>query len=244
MINKPIKSEKSIPDLRVGRPNEANLNGLLIIDKPRGMTSHDVVDVVRRMLKIQKVGHAGTLDPLATGVLVILIGKATRLFDKFMNFDKTYEAVLTLGSTTTTGDSCGKIVELFPYDKITEGMAKEVIESFLGKISQVPPMVSAIKYKGKPLYKLARRGIEVPRASREIIIHSIKLLKFYLPDISFKVSCSKGTYVRSLGEDIAKHLACGGHISKITRLSVGPFELKDSISLEKINESYIRPWQD
>lgn len=219
------------------------MDGILVIDKPKGLTSHDVVDAVRRRLKVKKVGHAGTLDPLATGVLIMLVGRATRLFNKFMDFDKVYEATLTLGTMTDTGDSYGKPIKHFSCADITEAKVKEAINSFVGKINQVPPMVSAIKYKGKPLYKLARSGIEVPRLSREVVIYDIKLLGFNSPEVKFEVRCSKGTYVRTLGEDIATYMGCGGHISSIKRLSVGPFKIKESINIDQIDESRIRPWQ-
>lgn len=218
-------------------------DGILVINKPQNMTSHDVVNIVRRRLSIKKVGHAGTLDPLATGVLIILIGRATRLFKTFMDFDKVYEATLTLGAMTDTGDSAGKVIKNFSYDNVSEQKVKDVFGNFLGEINQVPPMVSALKYKGQPLYKLARRGIEVPRLARKITIHSLKLINFSLPNIVFEVKCSKGTYVRTLGEDIAKSLDSGGHISSIRRLNVGPFDIKKSIGIGEINESHIQPWK-
>lgn len=219
------------------------MNGLLIVNKPQGMTSHDVVDVVRKRLKIKKVGHTGTLDPLATGVLVILVGISTKLSRIFMNFDKTYEAILTLGAITNTGDSDGEVIKNFSCDGVNEQRVRKVLSNFVGKITQIPPMVSAIKYKGQPLYKLARCGIEVSRASREIVIHNLELLKFRIPDITFEVKCSKGTYVRTLGEDIARSLGCGGYISKIKRLSIGPFGIEDSITLAEVNESHLRSWK-
>ncbi|PIQ88270.1 MAG: tRNA pseudouridine(55) synthase TruB [Candidatus Omnitrophica bacterium CG11_big_fil_rev_8_21_14_0_20_42_13] len=219
------------------------MDGILIINKPQGITSHDVVDFVRKRFNMKKVGHAGSLDPLATGVLLILLGRATRLFNSFTKMDKIYEATLTLGSMTDTGDSCGKIIKTFSCGNITESKIKEVLEKFIGKMRQVPPMVSALKYKGKPLYKLARAGIEVPRSPREITIYEIKLLEFFMPNISFEVKCSKGTYVRTLGEDIASALGCGGHISKITRIAIGEFHIEDSVFLDKINESHLRAWQ-
>ncbi|MDP1853374.1 MAG: tRNA pseudouridine(55) synthase TruB [Candidatus Omnitrophota bacterium] len=220
------------------------MEGILIVNKPQNITSHDVVNIVRRRLKIKKVGHAGTLDPLATGVLIILVGRATRLFKTFTDFDKVYEATLTLGAITDTADSRGKILKTFSYDGVREEKVKEVFSDFTGKINQIPPMVSALKYKGQPLYKLARSGIEVPRLARQITIHSLKLLGFHLPDIVFEVRCSKGTYVRTLGEDIAKGLGGGGHISSIKRINVGPFSIKDSISVEEVNESHLRPWKE
>jgi tRNA pseudouridine55 synthase len=144
---------------------------------------------------------------------------------------------------TDTGDAYGKVIEKFSYDGINREKVERIFNKFTGKIRQIPPMVSAIKYKGKPLYKLARAGIEIPRASREVMIYSLKLLKFHLPNITFEVRCSKGTYIRTLGEDIARGLNCGGYISKISRIAVGPFHIKDSILPEEVNESHLRTWE-
>ena len=217
--------------------------GLLIVDKPQGITSHDVVDIVRRKLKTKRVGHSGTLDPIATGVLVLLVGKATKLFDKFVHFDKEYEATLRLGTVTTTGDSQGKILA----EKDTSGLAASAVEkvcvSFIGERQQVPPMVSAIKHKGKRLYELARRGIEVDRKARLIRIYDLKITRLELPEIDFYVKCSKGTYVRRLGEEIGEVLGVGGFISRIRRISLGPFVIRDAIKIDEIDESHLRDWR-
>ena len=220
------------------------MDGILLINKPRGITSHDVVSIVRRRLKMKKVGHAGSLDPLATGVLVVLLGKMTKLSAKFMDFDKAYEATLTLGAVTDTGDSCGKVIKEFSYEGVSEENIRRAFAGFVGEINQVPPMVSALKYKGKPLYKLARLGIEVPRKPRVVKIYDLDILDLSLPDISFRVRCSKGTYVRTLGEDIAKSLGCGGHISKITRVAIGPLTIQKCITVDQIDENHIRTWKD
>ncbi len=219
-------------------------DGILLVDKPEGLTSHDVVDRVRKSLRIRRVGHAGTLDPLATGVLIILIGKATKLFNKFSDLDKEYIAVVTLGKITTTGDSQGTVVEERDFSFFTEKQTLEVFNTFLGEGEQIPPMVSAIKYKGKKLYQLARQGIEVPRKPRKVIIKELKLLRFQPPEIEFYLRCSKGTYVRKLAEDMGAKLGCGGYVSKIQRISIGSFHIKDTIDLKAIDESHIRPWQN
>lgn len=217
--------------------------GLLIIDKPSGVTSHDVVDIVRKKLRMKRVGHSGTLDPVATGVLVLLIGKATKLFSKFVHFDKEYEATLMLGTVTSTGDSQGKVVVQKDATHITPDQVRRVFEQFLGERQQVPPMVSAIKHKGERLYELARRGIEVDRKARPITIYRLSITRIQLPEIDFVVKCSKGTYIRRLGEEIGEVLGVGGFISRIRRVSLGPFMINDAVKIEDIHESRIRTWQ-
>jgi tRNA pseudouridine55 synthase len=216
-------------------------DGILVINKPKGVTSHDVVDFVRKKLKIRQVGHSGTLDPIATGVLVILIGKCTKLFNQFMGLDKEYSATLTLGARTTSGDIQGEVIEKKDFSHVTEENVNKTMATFIGENMQVPPMVSALKHKGKRLYDLARKGKEVERAPRKIIIKELNLSKFSLPDIQFKVRCSKGTYVRQLAEDIAGKLDCVGFVSQIERLSIGSFNIKDSLSLSQVDESRILP---
>ncbi|MDP8212684.1 MAG: tRNA pseudouridine(55) synthase TruB [Candidatus Zapsychrus exili] len=216
------------------------LEGIAIIDKPKRITSHDVVDRVRRKFKIKKVGHAGTLDPLATGVLVLLIGKATKLSSKFIGFDKAYDATLILGTETSSADTEGKIIKQSSFDNITEQQVKDTFESFVGKIQQVPPMVSAVRHKGRKLYELARKGIEVQRAARDIEIYSLVLNKMNSPYVEFSLECSKGTYVRQLAEDVGKKLGCGACISQIRRTKVGEFKIEEAVSLEELNESSIR----
>lgn len=218
------------------------MQGILIIDKPSGMTSHDVVEAVRRRFSMKKVGHAGTLDPMATGVLILLLGKATKLSLKFMNLEKEYEAEMILGAVTDTGDVEGKVTETFEadtFDNIKREEVEKVLSRFHGRIKQVPPMVSAIKMKGKKLYELARKGIEVKREPREININKIELVNFDLPRITFRVSCSKGTYVRQLCEDIARSLGTGAYQSKLRRLRIGEFSVNQAVQLEDLNEGSI-----
>ncbi len=211
-----------------------------MVNKPEGMTSHDVVDFVRRRLKIRRVGHAGTLDPIATGVLLILVGRCTKLFSHFLYFDKEYLATLTLGKRTSSGDREGRVIEVKDYSHITEGSVKAVFRSYIGQVLQVPPMISALKHRGKRLYSLARCGIEVNRQARAITIKKLRLLEFNLPYIKFYIKCSKGTYVRQLAEDIGRDLNCVGYISQIERQSIGPFNLAQAFSLSQINESCLR----
>ncbi len=216
--------------------------GLLVIDKPSGMTSHDVVDVVRRRFKMKRVGHSGTLDPVATGVLVILLGKATKLFTQFVHFDKTYEATLRLGVVTTTGDIQGAVLKEQDPGGVSPDDVRRVFSAFVGQRQQVPPMVSAIKHKGQRLYELARRGIQVERSARPIKIYELSITRLALPEIDFTVRCSKGTYVRRLGEEIGEALGVGGFIARIRRVALGPFQIKDAVALDVFNESHIRHW--
>jgi len=211
----------------------------MVVNKPTGMTSHDVVAFIRRKLKMKRVGHAGTLDPMATGVLVVLLGKSTKLFDKFVAFDKTYRATLRLGLKTSTADIMGQVLLERPYDGIDEPGIKDVFGRFTGDLEQMPPMVSAVKHKGERLYKIARQGIEVERVARKVRIDELRILKCQLPDVEFLMSCSKGTYVRQLAEDVGEVLGCGACISQIERTKVGPFEIKDAVTLEDLNESHI-----
>lgn len=217
------------------------LNGILVIDKPSGITSHDVVDIVRKKFNMKQVGHAGTLDPLATGVLVILVGEATKLFNKFSSFDKAYIATIKFGITTDTADIRGHIIDQKPYDFIKESEVREIFKTFLGDIDQVPPMVSALKHKGKRLYQLARKGLEVKREPRRVKIYKLDLINFSLPEVQFLLECSKGTYVRTIAEDVGSRLGCGGCISQIHRTQVGPFRIDQAIKADRFSESDIQP---
>lgn len=219
---------------------ENKKEGIILVNKPKGITSHDVVDIVRRKLNTKRVGHSGTLDPLAEGLLIILVGEATKLFPRFSDFDKEYNGVLKLGEITTTGDCQGDIVKVNGYVQLNEERIREVFSLFKGEIQQVPPMVSAIRVGGNRLYKLARKGIVIARQPRPIKIHSLEIRKVDLPFIEFYVHCSKGTYVRKLAEDIGESLGCGAHIVKINRLSVGPFKLDKAVGIDNIDESNLQ----
>lgn len=210
------------------------MDGILIVDKPKGMTSHDVVDFVRRNFDIKKAGHAGTLDPSVTGVLVVLVGKATKLSSKFSNSDKEYEAVMTLGKRTHTGDAEGRILREDGYSGITEETIRRVFRSFEGETEQIPPMVSAIRHKGRRLYELARKGKDVPREPRKINIKKLDIEKIEIPEIHFSVKCSKGTYIRKLCDDIGEAMGCGAHLSYLRRISAGDFTVEGAIPLEEL----------
>lgn len=218
----------------------ANKEGIILVNKPRGITSHDVVDIVRKKLAIKRVGHAGTLDPMAEGLLVILVGNSTRLFSQFVHFDKEYVGILKLGEVTSTGDAQGEILRSADFRNLSEEKINEAFTSFLGEIEQVPPMVSALRVKGKRLYDLARKGLTVDRLPRKIKIYDLKIIKIAPPLVEFYVRCSKGTYVRKLAEDIGEVLGCGAHMINIKRLSIGRFKLNDAFNPENIDESCLQ----
>lgn len=216
------------------------MNGILNIYKEKGMTSHDVVAKVRRILQMRKVGHTGTLDPEATGVLPICLGKATKIAEFLTTQNKSYRCEMTLGITTTTEDHTGQIIEQKPVDFDIERIQDAII-SFQREYDQIPPMYSALKVNGKKLYELARQGIEVERKPRRVTIFSIKILEMIPPNkVRFDVTCSKGTYIRTLCVDIGNKLGCGAHMSELIRTNSGIFNIDQSISLEeldKINQS-------
>lgn len=219
-----------------------NKDGILLVNKPSGLTSHDVVLKLRRILKEKKVGHSGTLDPLATGLLVIVLGKGTKIVSWLQGEDKEYWGVFKLGVSTDSGDASGKVVEenpLYPGSpwQVTKETLAEVAKSFRGEIEQVPPSVSAIKVSGKPLYKWARCGEKVEIPKRRVKIYAFKILglkKGDFPLVTFKMRCSKGTYVRSLVRDFGAKIGCGAHLIALERRKVGPFDLKDALTLEEI----------
>ena len=217
----------------------AYLDGILVVNKPSGITSHDVVDFIRRKFNIERVGHAGTLDPLATGVLVMLLGKATKLSNTFLNDNKEYIAKLYFGKRTDTQDSQGKVLEEKNIERLDIEDIKKALENFKGDIEQIPPMVSAIKHKGKKLYQFARSGKTVAREPRKIRISEIEILDFKFPELTFKIRCSKGTYVRTLCEDIGRSLGVPSHMSGLVRSASGDFLLEDSKSLEDVHEKDI-----
>ena len=213
-----------------------NTDGVMIVDKPAGWTSHDVVNFIRKRFGAKKVGHAGTLDPLATGVLVILMGKAVKLSAEISGHDKEYQAKMTLGKTTDTQDSSGKIISEKQWDGLTADSVRNAFAGFLGEIEQVPPMVSAIQLNGKRLYDLARQGKEVERKPRKIEIKKIDIMDISLPDVSFSVTCSKGTYIRTLCHDIGEVLGCGGHLSGLRRTRSGNFSIDDAVTIEQLRD--------
>ena len=216
------------------------MNGVIVVDKEKGKTSFDEIRKIRKEYNIKKVGHTGTLDPMATGVLPILVGEATKLSDYLMEHDKEYLATLTLGEKRDTGDSEGIVVETKEIPNVNEIELKNVLKSFKGEISQIPPIYSAIKVNGKKLYEYAREGKQVEIKPRIVTIYNIKLIEIKENNITFKVHCSKGTYIRTLCEDIAKKLGTVGYMSSLRRTRVGNFTLEDVgriISIEEVLKS-------
>jgi tRNA pseudouridine55 synthase len=213
------------------------INGFFVIDKPAGITSHDVVSRVRRILGTRKVGHTGTLDPFATGVLPVAVNDGTKAIQFLDEGVKCYEALMCLGIATDTQDMTGKVLSENDFSAVKREQFKGVISQFIGTISQVPPMYSAIKQGGQPLYKLARKGEEVERTPRLIEIHSIALLLFSPPFVSFRVACSRGTYVRTLTEDIGKMLGCGAALKELRRTASGQFDINRAVTLEVLQEA-------
>ena len=223
-------------------------DGLLLVDKPAGPTSHDIVDYVRRHLQLRKVGHGGTLDPNATGLLIILLGRGTRLSNQVMGGDKTYEGVMRLGITTDTQDIDGEILEQKDAADITRAQVEAEFATWRGDIMQTPPMVSAIKKNGVPLYKLARKGETVEREARLIHLYGLDLLDFAPPDIRFRLRCTKGTYVRTICHDAGQHLGVGAHLAELRRTQSGDFDVKDALPLKQVLDMkpddlipYVRP---
>ena len=210
--------------------------GILLVDKPSGFTSHDVVAFVRKRFNFRKVGHAGTLDPMATGLLILLLEGFTKRSVYFSNYDKEYKSVLRLGISTDTGDKEGNITEEKDPGNINLEKLKEVFSSFRGKIKQIPPMYSAKKIKGKKLYELARKGKVLKRDPKELFIEKLEILDVALPDVTFYVKCSKGTYIRQLAHDIGESLGCGAHLISLERTKIGPFSLEEAVKIESLKE--------
>ena len=209
------------------------LDGALLIDKPVGPTSHDVVDAIRRHFQIKKVGHCGTLDPNATGLLVIVLGRGTKLSEKLMAADKTYEGTLKLGETTSSYDAQGDLTGSLPVPLLRLEQLNELAATFVGDLMQLPPMVSAVKKDGVPLYKLARKGLEVERKERLIHIYTFRFSAYLEPIASFRVACTKGTYVRTLVHDFGQKLGCGAHLHTLRRLTSGKFDVANALPLDQ-----------
>ncbi|MES9978225.1 MAG: tRNA pseudouridine(55) synthase TruB, partial [Candidatus Thiodiazotropha sp. 6PLUC5] len=215
-----------------------NINGVLLLDKPEGMTSNKALQEVKFLYKAAKAGHTGSLDPLATGLLPICFGEATKLSAFLLDADKRYQVRVKLGEITTTADAEGEVIETADPSGVTEAALLETMAEFQGEQQQLPPMYSAIKHKGERLYKLARQGIEVEREPRTIHIHGLDLLSFDLPEFEMDVRCSKGTYVRTLAEDIGKRLGCGAYVTGLRRTGVGPYDDQSMLTLEQIQEAF------
>jgi tRNA pseudouridine55 synthase len=213
------------------------ISGVLVVDKPVGLTSHDVVQIIRRGTNIRRAGHTGTLDPRASGVLVVLIGPAVRLSEYVSASDKRYQAIVRLGTTTDTYDSDGNVTSSTPVS-ISEEQFEATLQTFVGEIEQVPPPYSAVKVKGQKAYELAREGEEVDLAPRKIQVYSLELLEWTPPEAVIDVYCSSGTYVRSLANDLGKSLGCGAYLVGLRRTKSGRFTLRDAVPLRKLRDAF------
>jgi tRNA pseudouridine55 synthase len=210
------------------------LDGAILIDKPAGPTSHDVVDAIRRRFGIKKVGHCGTLDPNATGLLIIVLGRGTKLSEKLMGEDKVYEGTLKLGEATDSYDADGEITGTWPVPPLNSGQLNEAAAGYVGDLMQIPPMVSAIKKDGVPLYKLARKGIEVERKPRLVHIYNFRFSDYREPLASFTIACTKGTYVRSIAHELGQKLGCGAHLASLRRTASGRFDVAGATPLAEV----------
>ncbi|MBN1639889.1 MAG: tRNA pseudouridine(55) synthase TruB [Anaerolineae bacterium] len=225
-------------DRRTVRASVAQgFSGILNVDKPPGMTSHDVVAAVRRIARQRKVGHAGTLDPLATGVLLVCLGRATRVAEYLMRSPKTYRAEIRLGVTTTTDDAEGEVMARCQV-ALSRAQVEEVLQGFEGRIAQVPPRYSAIKRQGERMYALARRGIEVDPPARDVDVYALRLVGWAPPLCAIEVRCGPGTYIRALARDVGTALGCGAHLASLRRTSSGVFAASDAASLEAIEDAF------
>ena len=214
----------------------ASLNGIFVIDKPPGLSSARVVSIVKRLLQAQKVGHAGTLDPFATGVLIVCVNQATRLARFWLNSAKTYQAELCLGIETDTQDPTGTVISTCEAVDVPEDTLRDVMKSFVGTMNQAPPVYSALKHQGVPLYRLARKGEPFQKPARQIQIYRLEILEIALPLVRFEVSCSAGTYIRTLCADIGKLLGCGGHLKNLRRTASSGYSITDAIPLSALEE--------
>ncbi len=210
------------------------VHGVLLLDKPAGMSSTQALAKAKWLLNAEKAGHTGTLDPFATGLLPLCFGEATKFSQDLLDADKTYETVVRLGGTTTTGDTEGEVVQTCPVE-VSREQIEAVLEKFRGPISQVPPMYSALKRDGKPLYEYARAGITLEREARDVVIHHLELLGYDAPLLKLRVTCSKGTYIRVLGDDIGRALGCGAHLTELRRTGVGNLALDGAFTLEALS---------
>jgi tRNA pseudouridine55 synthase len=216
------------------RPEFSPLDGILLVDKPAGPTSHDIVDRIRRHLKLPKVGHGGTLDPQATGLLIMLLGRGTRLADSFIGSDKVYEGTLRLGISTDSHDADGKITREADCTAITVEQVEAEMKKLTGDIMQTPPMVSAVKVAGVPLYKHARKWNTVERKARLIHVYEHRMVRFHPPCVDFLIRCTKGTYVRALCADVGDALGCGAHLQSLRRLQSGTYRIQDALTVDKV----------
>lgn len=219
------------------RQKGRNVQGILLLDKPLGETSNSALQQVKRLYQARKAGHTGSLDPLADGLLPICFGAATKISAFLLDADKRYWVRVKLGETTTTADAEGDLVECRPVEGVDEARVQQALKQFRGEIQQIPPMYSALKHKGERLYKLARAGVEVEREPRTVHIHQLELTRFELPEMELEVRCTKGTYVRTLAEDIGKTLGCGAHVTGLRRTGVGPYGADQLVTMAEIESA-------
>ena len=241
IIPLPLAHPKSTQE-RIGPKPEPPKSGILTIDKPGGMTSHDVVQAVRRAADVRRVGHAGTLDPMATGVLVVCIGSATRVIEAIQEQPKTYRARVRLGISTATYDAEGETTDTRDATGIKRRDVETALEAFKGEILQVPPMYSALKHQGKRLYELARLGIEVEREPRPVTVYSLEMVDWSAPDLTLEMKVSRGTYVRSIAHDLGEALGVGAHLIGLRREAVGAFTLDESYKIPQVVDAFSEGW--
>jgi tRNA pseudouridine55 synthase len=237
----PLLPAGSVPPAAL-TPAEPPKSGILNIDKPAGQTSHDVVAAVRRASGERRVGHAGTLDPMATGVLVVCLGSATRVIEEIQVMPKAYRARVRLGERTSSGDAEGSVIQTRDASSITREAVEAALKQFRGEILQVPPMVSALKHQGKRLYDLARQGIEVERAPRPVTVHALTLSDWEPPEFTLEIEASKGTYVRAIADDLGEALGVGAHLVALARTKVGVFTLEGAERLPRVVEAFVEGW--
>ncbi|MDE2598067.1 MAG: tRNA pseudouridine(55) synthase TruB [Rhodocyclaceae bacterium] len=218
------------------RAPRRKVDGVLLLDKPQGLSSNTALQIARRLLNAEKAGHTGTLDPMATGLLPLCFGEATKFSSELLDADKAYEATLKLGVTTTTADAEGDVLQTRPV-AVTQAMLDAALAKFTGAISQVPPMYSALKRDGKPLYEYARAGVELEREARNVVIHKIELLGWQGEEVRIAVDCSKGTYIRTLAEDIGECLGCGAHLTALRRTRIAAITLAGAVTLEQMENA-------
>ncbi len=212
---------------------------MLLIDKPKDYSSARVVNIIKKKLNIKKAGHSGTLDPKATGLMIVCTHKMTKMLNTLLDSDKEYEGVIILGEKTKSFDSETEVMETKDVSGITDEMILDNVKSFLGEIEQTPPMYSAVKHKGKPLYKYARKDVEIERKIRKVTISEFEIQKIEMPRVTFRVKCTKGTYIRTLANDFGDKLGTGGYLKELRRLKIGEYDVKDSIALEEFLEDNI-----
>lgn len=219
--------------------------GILNINKPRGLTSFAIVSLVRKLTGIRRVGHAGTLDPVADGVLPVCLGQATRIVEYLVSAPKSYRSVIRLGEATDTYDSEGAVVATGDASGVTREQLERLLAEFVGEIEQLPPMYSAVKFEGRPLYAYARAGLEAPRRARRVTIHRLQLLRFDPPEVEIELEVGRGAYVRTLAQDLGERLGCHAHLTGLTRLRSGPFTLEEAIGPDQLREAVDRgTWQE